>query len=349
MASGNPEVCTASLLRPSGWGKGARRRVSDYWAKRIVGRAREWFAHQDTTIWIDEVADVNGRTCLMVGRFDLSDWLSPDGHIKSLLVKPPDGTPDAAITKTPSFARLRRIWETTRAFWMDIEKDIEKSEIVGNVGPRLEIDGNFKSETEKNAIREFNAYEAEVASSAHPSNGIRLSVFYAGNNSFAVIDNLQRLAIEMDAPSEILKTYKASAEYVRDHLLGKLIIYDQEIISKEIGEFSISNVIAEPRQFLAAVPILSEPGKFMAIVPASKAMKVAKHIQEKYDREMGKVKNRLPINLGMVFAKSHTPLAALIDAGTRMLDNRSREEIWTVVNAGIKLSNYSGIKLSIST
>jgi hypothetical protein len=125
-----------------------------------------------------------------------------------------------------------------------------------------------------------------------------------------------------------LKTYDASAKYVENHLKGKLIIYDQEIISKKIGEFIISKVTAEPKPYLTAVPILSEPSIFMAIVPASNAMKVAKHIQEKYGREMGKVKNRLPITLGMVFAKSHMPLAALIDAGTRMLNNQSREEKW---------------------
>lgn len=325
-ASGNPEICTISLLRPSSWGKGAQKRTSDYWTDRTVGRAREWFDHQDTTIWIDEVADVNGRICLMVGRIDLSDWLSPDGHIRSLLVKPPEGT--KAITKTPSFARIQRIWETTRAFWMDIEKDIERPDIVGYVGPRLRISGHFELITEREVIRGFNAYEAEVVPNAHPSNGIRLSIFYAGDNNFVVIDNLQRLAIKMDAPFEILKTYDASAEYVKNYLKGKLIIYDQEIINKKIGEFSISNVLAEPKPYFTAVPILSEPSIFMAIVPASKAMNVAKHIQEKYDREMGKVKNRLPITLGMVFAKSHMPLAALIDAGTRMLNNPPREEKW---------------------
>lgn len=48
--------------------------------------------------------------------------------------------------------------------------------------------------------------------------------------------------------------------------------------------------MAEPKPYVKAVQILSEPSTFMAIVPASKAMNVAKHIQEKYDREMGKVK-----------------------------------------------------------
>jgi hypothetical protein len=326
-ASGNPEICTVSSLRPSSWGKGARKGISDYWAVRVVGRAREWFDHQDTTIWIDEVADINGRMCLIVGRMDLSNWLSPDGHIRSLLVKPPEGT-NKAITKTPSFARIRRIWETTRAFWLDIEKDIERPEIVGYAGPRLKIAGNFESETERKVIREFNAYEAEIVPKDQPSSGIRLSIFYAGNNSFVVIDNLQRLALKIDAPSEILKTYDASAEYVENHLKGKLIIYDQEVISKKICEFRISNVMAEPKPYLTAVTILSEPSIFMAIVPASKAMNVAKHIQEKYNREMGKVKNRLPITLGMIFARSHMPLAAVIDAGTRMLNNHPRDEKW---------------------
>lgn len=353
-ASGNPEVCTISSLRPSSRRKGAQKRISDYWADRIIGRAREWFDHQDTTIWIDEVADINGRICLIVGRIDLSNWLLPDGHIRSLLVKPPEGANDYKIfTKTPSFARIRRIWETTRAFWMDVEKNIGDPEIVGYAGPRLKIAGNFESGTDRSVIREFNAYEAEVKSNFSPSSGTRLSIFYEGNDSFVVIDNLQRLAIKMDAPSEILKTYKASADYVENHLKGKLIIYDQETISKKVGEFSISNVMAEPKPYLTAVPILSEPSIFMAIVPASKAMKVAKHIQEKYNIEMGKVKNRLPITLGMVFAKSHMPLAALIDAGTRMLNNHPREEKWLlhddaqIIGSDCVIDFENGIKWKI--
>jgi len=96
-----------------------------------------------------------------------------------------------------------------------------------------------------------------------------------------------------------------------------------------------------------------KPWDTYSTLPASKAMNAAKHIQEKYDREMGKLKNRLPITLGMVFAKSHTPLAALIDAGTRMLNNQPREEKWLlhedaqIIGSDCVINFENGIKWQI--
>jgi CRISPR-associated Csx11 family protein len=64
----------------------------------------------------------------------------------------------------------------------------------------------------------------------------------------------------------------------------------------------------------------------MAIIPADKALEVSRLIKTKYEEEMGKVRNRLPLSLGMVFAKSHTPLAALMDAGRKMLRKSNKEK-----------------------
>jgi len=86
---------------------------------------------------MDEVADINGRVALLVGQFNLDRWL--DGAlIRSLLINPPEGIISEADDvdkheKSPSFARIRRIWETTRKFWQDVlptEGDIERS-LVG--------------------------------------------------------------------------------------------------------------------------------------------------------------------------------------------------------------------------
>ncbi|RZN14850.1 MAG: CRISPR-associated protein Csx11 [Methanosarcinales archaeon] len=318
-AHGNPEMCTISWLRPQGpTKKGLNRKASDHWAEKVTGRAEEWLRNRrDTTIWIDEATDTYGRICLITGKLDISDWLKPDGHIKTLLVKPPDAS-NKAEPKTPSFARIRRIWTTTKTFWVDVTRDLQE-----NIDPakRLKITGEFIPENSSNHLTKFSAYEAEL-------DEVRFSIFHAGGSEYIITDNLQRLAEKMDVTVERLKA----------HIDGKtLCIYDSEGKNRQkpIGHLAAPQLETEAISYLPAIPILSEPSIFMAIVPADKALKVANHIKEKYEKEMGKVRNRLPLTLGMVFAKSHTPLAALMDAGRRMLQQSHEEEDWTLYTDAI--------------
>ena len=71
----------------------------------------------------------------------------------------------------------------------------------------------------------------------------------------------------------------------------------------------------------------------MALVPADKALDVAQAIKTKYETEMGKVRNRLPLTLGLVFAQARTPLAAVLDAGRRMLKRKPQEQDFTIEDA----------------
>ncbi|MGB8344950.1 MAG: hypothetical protein WCD86_08700, partial [Ktedonobacteraceae bacterium] len=87
-----------------------------------------------------------------------------------------------------------------------------------------------------------------------------------------------------------------------------------------------------------AIPILTEPRTFMALVPANKALDVAKAIKKKYETEMGKVRNRLPLTVGIVFAGRRTPLPAILDAGRRMLKQSTETAPWQVKK--VNLSSY---------
>ena len=314
-AHGNPEVCTISWLRPQGpTKKGFNRKASDHWTEKVTGRAEEWLRNRhDTTIWMDEATDPNGRICLITGKLDISDWLKPDGHIKTLLVKRPDAS-NKAEPKTPSFARIRRVWTTTKTFWDDVTRDLHES--ICPATHRLKITGNNSGKP----LSKFSAYEAEL-------DGVRFSIFYAGDDEYIIIDNLQRLAEKMDVTVERLKAHIAGKTKTKT-----LHIYDSDGKNREkpIGHLEAPQLEPEATSYTPAIPILSEPSIFMAIVPAKSALNVANHIKEKYEKEMGKVRNRLPLTLGLVFARSHTPLAALMDAGRRMLQQSHEEEDWTL-------------------
>jgi hypothetical protein len=313
-AKSNPEICTISWLHPQGpTKKGFNRKASDYWAEKVTGRAKDWLQNRfDRTIWIDEAADSNGRICLITGKLDISYWLKPEGHIGTLFVKPSDASNDA-IPKTPSFARIRRVWETTKTFWDDVTRDLRES--IDPAKQRLKITGEFHPRNATNTLTTFSAYEVELG-------GVRFSIFYAGGSEYLIIENLQRLAEKIDVTVE--------------QLAGKtLTIYDSEGTRRQtpIGHLKTTLVESEPTSYLPVIPLLSEPIIFMAIVPADRALGVVSNIKEKYEKEMGKVRNRLPLTLGMVFAKSHTPLAALMDAGRRMLSVSNREAEWVLEDA----------------
>jgi hypothetical protein len=88
----------------------------------------------------------------------------------------------------------------------------------------------------------------------------------------------------------------------------------------------IIKVDYQENAYATLISILAEPRTFMALVPANKAMDVVKTIKQKYETEMGKVRNRLPLHLGVVYAGRRTPLASVLDAGRRMLRRASQTE-----------------------
>lgn len=320
---GNPEICTISWLRPQEY-EGSLRKASNYWSEKVTatGRAENWGKNLHTTIWIDEVADSNGRICLITGKLDITEWLKPDGHIKTLLVKPANGGPDNVIKKTPSFARLKRVWDTTKKFWDNVNSDF--NETVRPISQRLKIIGELKLEMNNSFPEKNNAYEAELE-------GKRFTIFYDGNTDYLIIENLQNLANKMGASVKQSKSYENSAAFVKDFLTVKnLKIFESEGKRNLIGQLNVFHIENITIPYIPTIPILSEPSILMAIIPADKALEVTNKIKEKYEKELGKVRNRLPISIGLTFCQSHTPLAAMMDAGRRMMKVSTEEEEWVL-------------------
>jgi len=71
------ELCSVCGLRPQGPSvKALNRQVCDVCLNRRLKQVEMWFSKPETTIWLDEIADQNGRIALIVGRFPLDEWLS---------------------------------------------------------------------------------------------------------------------------------------------------------------------------------------------------------------------------------------------------------------------------------
>jgi len=218
----------------------------------------------------------------------------------------------AMLRQNPSFARLRRVWETIRAFWQEVlpteqGRDCTRSlvgQVVRQSGPRLAI---IPADRDNRDLGLFHTYELVV-------NGIRMSVVWdSDNRRFITCDNLDYLAKPEQLGREVAEVVQPGRTFALEVPAG----YGGA--NRKLGTITVAQVAPLPDAYTPAIPILAEPCTFMALVPADKALEVVKAIKAKYEREMGKVRNRLPLTLGVVYAGRHTPLAALLDAGRRML------------------------------
>jgi hypothetical protein len=331
----NAEVCTVCGLRPQGPSSQAReRKVCDVCEQRRADRAQQWVhtlcCGDHPTIWIDELTDIHGRYALIVGAFDLNGWLAGD-LVRTLVVRQPDNNHRTAdkVSKNPSFARLRRIWETTRAFWQQVGptepgmlSDSVIGRVVGRAGPRLEIQGSLSVQT----LVPYHTYELVLPE------GIRLSVLWDGN-SFVTCDNLTYLNSLMRSGKiqDILKQSKTFPIEASDDT-GK---------RRQLGSITLSQDAAPIANgsFVPALPLLAEPRVFMGLVPADKALEVIRQIKTKYEREMGKVRNRLPLHLSVVFAPRPNPLRAVLDAGRAMLERQTMASVWEVLCCARKMAS----------
>jgi hypothetical protein len=309
------QICPVCGLRP------CVSRQLDYCqicGERRKGRVIDWLKDQSKTIWLDEVADGNGRLALITGAFDLSSWIN-ENFVKTLLVKEPAA---GTVTKTPSFARLRRIWRTTQTFWREAQADTNQT--LSDSRRRLQI-----SLANEPALTINQTYELNLRGLT------RMSLLWDGSQLISV-DNLSYTATRLDVKPAKRTTPADAALSVRAWLEAKKQGTFQPLsddAKNERFDVRIGDINYQDAAYATTIPILTEPRTFMTLVPADKALDVVNAIKVKYEREMGKVRNRLPLHLGVVYFQRRTPLRAALDAGRRMLkydDRKIQDNTWKV-------------------
>ena len=366
------EICSVCGLRPQGPGpKAMSRKMCDICEQRRADRAKSWaegiglspeepFRNDKAdTIWLDEVADANGRVALIAGRFDLAHWL--DGSlVRSLAVLTPNdqnGHAAEKVAKNPSFARLRRIWETTLRFWQDIvptdappeelRKFCEDNNLSltklweGPLSLKKSVAGKETGEKRyriflkagnadelAGRLGPFHTYEIVVQ-------GCKVAVLWVppeGNDvaaipekyrgGFWVIENMEYLKRLFDNSFDHVLQADTRYEILEPGEYGRP--------GRTTGRLILSEMNTDTPKYTPLIPILAEPHTFMMLTPADKAMDIVQAIKAKYEREMGKVRNRLPLHLGVVFAPRRQPLRALLDAGKKMLNQPATPLVWNV-------------------
>jgi len=322
------DICTVCGLRPQGPGnKAIDRNVCDTCEERRAERSKEWAtSRSNETIWTDELADDNGRLALVVGQFDLTHWL--DGRmLESLLViapHDPENKNNKSITsKTPSFSRLRRIWETTRQFWQEVQAESLKKPTADRLRLEIHIDA-------KPSLGSYHVYDLVVGQTA--LNLVWVPKNKDSNGYFISADNLGYIARQLGADRQTYIDPALAAHFIADYLEGEFVTNGRQPILRNpdarAGQDSfnllagkrITQVERQKAPYSAAIPILAEPRRFMILVPADRSLAIIDMIKKKYEGELGKVRDRLPLHLGVIYAGRRTPIRSVLEAGHAMLD-----------------------------
>ena len=338
------DICPVCCLRPQGPSQKAKeRKVCNICEDRRKDRSKKWAQSRDKTgedqepwqrtIWIDEVADKNGQLALIVGKFDLTEWLNGN-LIETLLVvcKQEAKNNYNCISKNPSFARIQRVWRTTQKFWKQIEEeDIPK--IIQSDHERVEIKLSNEDDLSK-ILGNYHAYDAEI-------NGNRITLVWDSESKSLL--TAVNLSVSKYGGAKKFYEFCLQHKEIKLYEPGGYGQKREEVVTAvvKIKPESESKPDSISYSYTPIIPLLSEPSSFMILVPANDALKVVEKISHQYELEMSKVGNRLPLLLGAVFFDKRQPFFSVLDAGRRMLDIELMEKEYLVTCSCIKSEMYN--------
>lgn len=267
--------------------------------------------------------------------------------------------PTLIVTLNPSnsFARLRRVWDTSANFWRDVlapeqyypEDELWKNALENSLvikkwkNPLQRLKLTLQVQGDNEGFHKYQPYELV-------GKGLQCGLVFlktnGQNHEFVTIENLGYIAGQLGGGG---KDKKDPASFVKNFLEKQLRSTNFQIKEttgygsrdKIRGSAFILNVSYDNEKYWPYIPILAEPRVFAALVPGQKAWDMVREIKNKYEQEMGKTRWRLPLKLGLVFFPHHLPLRFALDAGWRMLRSKTGA-LTAVVEEVERKSNNSG-------
>ena len=323
-------LCPVCRLRPMR----EKREACEHCEGRRQSRIELWERDPSKTIWLDEIADHKDRVALIVGKFGLDDWLSGE-MVQTLLVKAVANDPDKCAPKNPSPVRLRRVWETTQKFWTEtVEQEIlAKYAYADKMKNSALRRARVAITTDQTHWEENKPYDGTI-------NGQTVSLLWLKDQKrFVTISNLQLGATQSHGPIELVAEWHGRVCQVSEP--------DKPNQRREFDVRGVELLTDDRREYAPYLPLLSSPDQFLALAPAGDALAIAEKIREEYGNQFGKVQNRLPLFLGIVFFQRKTPLMAVMDTARRMLKQVEwkGDELWIVQDKQEELPN---VKLRLS-
>lgn len=223
------------------------------------------------------------------------------------------------IRKNPSPARFRRIWESTKSFFNEIERNMESVfQIPSWRSKRIKFN-NIVGEEHRSKEFEYREFEY------HGLN------FILDTNDLYLISSIEQAIPFLrkdDSSYDVI--YAQINQGGVDWIKNSIIISDMENDDKY--EVNLRNA-----EYISYSPFISiitpTPISWQFIIPAEYAENVIDYVKNEYDKCFKYVKGKLPLHIGMVFQGYKKPLYI----GIKALRNIRRD-----------IDNWNGIKKSIS-
>jgi len=323
---GDREICPVCGLRPLGgepdhikndakWvtkAKAEDRHICQECLFRRGRQAQEWtkVENRGTTIWLDEVADHNGRLALLVGRFNAEGWL--DGRLLETLHL------QGNETKYPTPAAIVRVLRAMREFW---ENDAERAvrQAAGLRQGRLLLTAADNASLASGLGDYPHSYELRCGSR-------QAAVAWTGKNEqrLLVVENMEYLANRWGVTADKLETIFRENEWDLVEERTSLSGTSQKTIRQQL-KFSEVKLDQQKDRYSPVITLLQEPTQYLALLPAASALRATDEIWQEYVRQFCKVRDKLPLALGLVFFHRRIPIRAVLAAGRSLL---SRPSSW---------------------
>ncbi len=349
---------------------------------RFVRTTDNWLKFPVNTIWLDEVADKNDRVALLVGGFDLSNWLSgefidtflsevfdnlrtqfinelqrlninslqdlentfaqmfnspnlnsdqknlckifigirPNNFINDFWqpIAERDATGEALsltdnsekarylikllFRKHPSPARIRRCWETTQEF---IQKTIIE-EILCKY--------NWDIDLRRQRI------QFQIEPNPEVPIGSTISLDISGKRLFPVCIDKENEIFVSTCNLQPLKDWGDDIDAVVNFIRNRNIKLkkEDEGIWKEAKIRNPKPAEENYQNYFPFIKIFDSPDQFIILVPAYEAFDIAEKIYNEYEKQFSKVRDRLPLHLGIIGFHRRTTLYVAMDTAKRL-------------------------------
>jgi len=206
--------------------------------------------------------------------------------------QPTDAFLLALARKNPSASRLLRVWQTTEEF---LHQQARQVEVL--VKERQRVVFTLDKMPLPSGI-----YKANV-----PILG-RIDVFIRPKDGKVQTINFL---------TQALRPLRERLQEKKFHFVARE--RGRSLNNEEKEPLSIQDIELEdyrPYQVITASPNL-----LLMMVPADKAMEVTEKMQSAYVEEFGKVQDRLPFHVGLIFMNAHYPMFASLDTARRLVES----------------------------
>jgi CRISPR-associated Csx11 family protein len=205
--------------------------------------------------------------------------------------------------KNPSFARTRRVWKTALHFWRGAGEMI------------------------RGTLPDYSRYEIEFKKHMDVSVSHTYYLKVLGRFVPTVASEKDRMLI-VERKEEFLDMLKKYIEEKENKQSERIEILESDRKTRvAAGEIE---KIERHSTYIPYINILREPSVFISIVPAERALDAVKQIKEKYEIQFSKVKNRLPINIYLIFMNKKMPLYMALNSAKRFLEFKNFSKLWKI-------------------